>query len=168
MALISKDVQLASVNGALNAVSYNGAPVQSSICIGPGAGAGPTSSAVLADLIDISRGLANYAYGNPVDLLSEQKSASQTFSEQCYYLRIAVTDKPGVLSEISAVLKDHGLSIASMIQNGQSENGPVFLVLTTHKCAKIDIEQAAEEIGHAEHVLNSPMVIPIFDTGFFS
>jgi homoserine dehydrogenase len=168
MALISDDEQLALVNGALNAVSYSGAPVQSSICIGPGAGAGPTSSAVLADLIDISRGLANYAYGSPVDLLSEQKLASQTSKEQCYYLRIAVTDKPGVLSQISAVLRDHGLSIASMIQNGQSEDGPVFLVLTTHKCAKIDIEKAAEVIGNADHVLDSPMVIPIFDKGFFS
>jgi hypothetical protein len=55
-----------------------------------------------------------------------------------------------------------------MIQNGQSEDGPVFLVLTTHKCAKIDIEQAAEVIGNTEHVLDSPMVIPIFDKGFFS
>ena len=66
------------------------------------------------------------------------------------------------------MLRDHGLSIASMIQNGQSEDGPVFLVLTTHKCAKIDIEQAAEVIGNTEHVLDSPMVIPIFDKGFFS
>mgnify|MGYP001214051777 CR=1 FL=1 len=168
MALISDDEQLSSVNGALNAVSYSGAPVKSSICIGPGAGAGPTSSAILADLIDISRGLANYAYGNPIELLSEQKLTFQTSKEQCYYLRIGVTDKPGVLSNISAVLRDHGLSIASMIQNGQSEDGPVFLVLTTHKCAKIDIEQAAEVIAHAEHVLHSPMVIPIFDRGFFN
>ena len=168
MALISDDEQLASVNGALNAVSYIGVPIQSSICIGPGAGAGPTSSAVLADLIDISRGLSNYAYGRPVDLLSEQKLVFQMYKEQCYYLRIAVTDKPGVLSEISAVLRDHGLSIASMIQNGQSKEGPVFLVLTTHKCAKIDIEQAAKVIGYSEHVLHSPIVIPIFNRGFFN
>ena len=167
MALISGDEQLASVNGALNAVSYNGVPIQSSICIGPGAGAGPTSSAVLADLIDISRGLSNYAYGCPVNSLSEQKFVSQMYREQCYYLRIAVTDKPGVLSEISAVLRDHGLSIASMIQNGQSAEGPVFLVLTTHKCAKIKIEQAAEVIGHIEYVRDAPIVIPIFDRGFF-
>ncbi len=168
MALISLDEQLASVNGPLNAVSYIGLPVQSSICIGPGAGAGPTSSSVLADLIDLARGLANFAYGSPVDLLSEQKLKYQTSLEQCFYLRIAVTDKPGVLSEISAVLRDHGLSIASMIQNGHHEDGPVFLVLTTHKCAKEDIRAAAEVIGYSDNVLNSPVVIPIFDEGFFS
>ena len=168
MALISSDEQLASVNGPLNAVNYSGLPVQSSICIGPGAGAGPTSSSVLADLIDVARGLANYAYGCPVNLLSEQKLEYQTSLEQCYYLRIAVSDKPGVLSEISAVLRDHGLSIASMIQNGHSEDGPVYLVLTIHKCARVDVRAAAEVIGHSEHVLNLPVVIPIFDKGFFS
>ncbi|MDA9815567.1 homoserine dehydrogenase [Alphaproteobacteria bacterium] len=167
MALIPADEQLASVNGSLNAVSYSGTPVQSCVCIGPGAGAGPTSSAVLADIIDVASGLANFAYGIPVEFLAEQKIEHHKSSQQSYYLRLSVTDKPGVLSEISAILKDHDLSVASMIQNGQSEDGPVFLVFTTHKCAKAEIEAAVQIMQKSEHVLNTPMVIPIFDTGSF-
>ena len=168
MALIPADEQLASVNGALNAVSYRGVPVESSISIGPGAGAGPTSSAVLADLIDVATGLANFAYGCPVSSLSEQKVDEHKISEQCYYLRIAVKDKPGVLSEISAILRDYELSIASMIQNGQANNGPVFLVLTTHKCTKKVIEAAVNKISLCGHVLDSPMLIPIYDSDSFA
>ncbi len=168
MALIPSEEQLASVNGALNAVSFRGTPVETSISIGPGAGAGPTSSAVLADLIDVATGLGNFAYGCPVKTLSAQKLEEPKLSEQCYYLRIAVTDKPGVLSEISAILRDHGLSVASMIQNGQAHDGPVFLVLTTHKCTKKVIEAAVSKISLCEHVLDSPMLIPIYDSGFFS
>ena len=167
MALIASDEQLASVNGALNAVSYRGVPVESSICIGPGAGAGPTTSAVLADLIDIATGLANFAYGSPVETLSEQILDLNNSFKQCYYLRIAVTDKPGVLSEVSSILRDHGLSIASMIQNEQSDDGSVFLVLTTHKCAKKDIESAAIQISNFEYVLSAPILIPIYDSGSF-
>ncbi len=167
MALIPSKEQLASVNGALNAVSYRGVPVESSICIGPGAGAGPTSSAVLADLIDVASGLANFAYGCPVKALSVQKLDEHNLPKQCFYLRIAVTDKPGVLSEISAILRDYKLSVASMIQNGQADDGPVFLVLTTHKCTKKNIEAAVSKISLSEHVLDSPMLIPIYDSGSF-
>ncbi len=167
MALIPSEEQLASVNGALNAVSYRGNPVESSICIGPGAGAGPTSSAVLADLIDVATGLANFAYGSPVETLSEQKLDENKLSQQCYYLRIAVTDRPGVLSEISAILRDYELSVASMIQNSHSNDGSVFLVLTTHKCTKKIIETAVSKISLSEHVLDSPMLIPIYDSGSF-
>ena len=167
MALIPSEEQLATVNGALNAVSYRGMPVGSSISIGPGAGAGPTSSAVLADLIDVSTGLGSFAYGCPVKTLATQKLDETEISQQCYYLRIAVTDKPGVLSEISAILRYHELSVASMIQNGQADDGPVFLVLTTHKCTKKIIEAAVGKISLCEHVLNSPMLIPIYDSGSF-
>ena len=119
------------------------------------------------DGIDIATGLANFAYGSPVETLSEQTLDLNNSFKQCYYLRIAVTDKPGVLSEVSSILRDHGLSIASMIQNEQSNDGSVFLVLTTHKCAKKDIESAAIQISNFEYVLGAPILIPIYDSGSF-
>ena len=111
--------------------------------------------------------MANFAYGSPVETLSEQILDLNNSFKQCYYLRIAVTDKPGVLSEVSSILRDHGLSIASMIQNEQSDDGSVFLVLTTHKCAKKDIESAAIQISNLEYVLGAPILIPIYDSGSF-
>ena len=158
--LVAQDSQLAKIDGALNAVAYSGSPVQSIVCTGPGAGDGPTASAVLADVIDIARGHRAYPFGKPTSRLIS-KDVQQPVEEGRYYLRMMVEDQVGVLNAVTAILRDHDISVESMLQKGPSDKAAVHLVLTTHITRQQAVNAACASLAGEAFIAGDILALPI-------
>ena len=154
--------QLAKVNGVLNAVEYHGSSVGSTLSIGPGAGAGPTSSAVLSDLVDIARNRISPAFGRPVAALSNGNNVAATDGvERPYYIRLMVIDQPGVLADVTKILQQQNISIESMLQQGRSPDDVVPLVMTTHHATSESITGALHDLTALACIKAKPVAMPI-------
>jgi homoserine dehydrogenase len=160
---------LSNVNGTLNAVTVTGDASGDILLCGRGAGMMPTASAVAGDLVDLARNLMAGVSGRvpglgfqpanvgaipilPIDQISGH-----------YYFRFSALDRPGVLSTISGVLGQHGISIQSVHQKGRKTNGAVPLVMLTHRAREKDVQQALERIGVLDVVAAKPVLIRIED-----
>ncbi len=154
---------LAHVAGAMNAVVAEGNFVGRLFFEGRGAGEGPTASAVVADLIDIARGELGPAFAMPVASLAEPGNADAGARVGRFYLRFTVADRPGVLAEITAAMRDAEVSIESVIQRGEAPDGGVLLVMTTHECAEARVADALAALAGSPSLVGEPMVMPILD-----
>lgn len=162
--LVPLSSSLAKVDGPLNAVEIEGEPLGSVISIGPGAGAGATTSAVLADIIDVVTGRAAPFFGQAATaLVAPSVTGDSNGVQSAYYLRLTVVDRPGVLAEITTVLSAHKASVDSMIQqgHGDDETAPVEIVLTTHVVKSSAMTAAIEEIMGLDVVLETPTAMVI-------
>jgi homoserine dehydrogenase len=140
---------LAGVRGAMNAVLLRSEALGPTLLFGQGAGAMPTGSAVVADIIDLSRNLLSGSPGRvplpPAASLVRLRSHAEIRTG--YYLRFSVKDAPGVLARIAATLAKHGISIAAVQQREHEEEGaPVPLVIVTHQAREADLRLAIGEI----------------------
>ncbi len=154
---------LAHVAGAMNAVVAEGNFVGRLFFEGRGAGEGPTASAVVADLIDIARGELGPAFAMPVARLATPGVADAGAPEGRFYVRFSVADRPGVLAEIAAAMRDANVSIESLIQRGEAPDGGVLLVLTTHHCAVARVSDALTSLAGSDSLVGAPMLMPILD-----
>jgi homoserine dehydrogenase len=131
--LIKKDTYIANVNGVMNAVILEGKPVGQSLLQGEGAGPGPTSSALMSDLLSILRGNIKYPFGLPF----KKRKKINTYDKNQYlnslYLRFDVKDKPGVLSSITKVFTKNKISIKNLIQKPDKKNKTASIVILTHE-----------------------------------
>ena len=160
--LLPINSQLAKVDGVLNAVEYHGHPVNSVISIGPGAGAGPTSSAVLADLVDVARGRWGHAFGRPVAQLADGTKAENGMGpDKPYYIRLMVRDQAGVLADVTRILQEQGISVESLVQQGRSPDDVVPLVMTTHEASGAGVQAALAAFTTLESVRATPVAMPI-------
>ncbi len=159
--LVPVNHPLAHVTGAMNAVVAEGNFVGRLFFQGRGAGEGPTASAVVADLIDIARGEFGPAFAMPVSQLVTPIIAVAGAHVGRTYLRFSVADKPGVLAEITAAMRDAGVSIESVIQRGETPEGGVLLVMTTHDGPESAVAGALDRLRGSDNVLGEPMVMPI-------
>src|SRR5690606_37506593 len=131
-AMLRRDAPIARVEGVFNAVAVEGEDVGAVMLEGRGAGAGPTASAVVADLMDVARGLRLPVFGQPAAGRAEHPVAPLSAHRGAYYIRLQVVDRPGVLADISAVLRDQDVSIQSLIQRARDPGRGVPIVLTSH------------------------------------
>jgi homoserine dehydrogenase len=154
---------LAHVTGAMNAVVAEGNFVGRLLFQGRGAGEGPTASAVAADLIDIARGEFGPAFAMPVASLALPQAADAGAQRGRSYLRFTVTDKPGVLAELTAAMRDGGVSIESMIQRGAAPDGGVLVAMTTHECPASAVDAALARVENSASLVGKPMRMPILD-----
>lgn len=159
--LVPIDHPLAHVAGAMNAVVVEGNFVGRLLFEGRGAGEGPTASAVVADLIDIARGEFGAAFAMPVDQLARAQKAPLGARYGQTYVRFSVRDRPGVLAEITAAMRDATVSIESMIQSGEGPDGGVLLVMTTHAGPEHAMSAALSRLSSSDSLLGKPMVMPI-------
>lgn len=159
--LVPKTSPLAHVDGVLNGIFVNGDFVGPSFTSGRGAGEGPTASAIVADLMDMACGVSRPAFGLPSGSLGSAPTATREDWSGEYYIRLVVKDRPGVIAEIAPVLRDHRISIESLIQRGRSADQPVSIILTTHETTGREMHRAAAQIGKLETVLEQPLVLPI-------
>lgn len=157
--LVPFDCLLSNVEGAMNAVLVYGDAVGPTMYYGQGAGALPTASAVVADLVDVTR-LQTADPDHRVPYLAFQPEAMSNVPvlpmadvESAYYLRLRVHDRPGVLSDISRILADSGISIGSMFQEpyGDEQADIIFL---THKAQEGAIDAAMIKIRSLPFVLS--------------
>lgn len=159
--MVPEDAPLARVDGVYNAVVAEGDFVGRLMLEGRGAGAGPTASAVVADLVDIARGRMTPVWGAASGALSDAPSVPMTAHVGCYYLRLMVVDRPGVIADVTAVLRDHGVSLESMLQRGRAPGEAVPVVMVTHETAESEMRAAVEQIGELDAVLEEPAVVRI-------
>jgi homoserine dehydrogenase len=155
---------LASVGGAYNAVHIRGDSCGSLMFSGRGAGQMPTASSVVADIVEIAHNLI-FHRPSRASLLPTNPAAGEVTLRPMerirsrYYLRFMAVDKPGVLSRISGVLAEHGISIASMIQKGRAEQTAVPIVMLSHEAVEGDLQQALVRINRLEVVARDTMCI---------
>ncbi len=154
---------LAHVAGSMNAVVAEGNFVGRLFFEGRGAGEGPTASAVVADLIDIARGEYGPAFAMPVASLAHPGTADPGKREGRAYLRFAVADRTGVLAELTAAMRDAGVSIESMIQRGEAPGGGVLVVMTTHEGPESAVTAALAALSGSRSLVGAPMMMPILD-----
>jgi homoserine dehydrogenase len=159
--MVSKDAPIAHVEGAYNAVVAHGDFVDDTMYQGRGAGAGPTASAVVADVIDVARGFTVSTFGVPAGSLSDTDSAPIERHRGAYYIRLMVSDEPGVIAAVTAVFRDEGVSIGSMLQRGRSQTEAVPVVLTTHECEEAAMRRTLERIEALDSVVEEPTMIRI-------
>jgi homoserine dehydrogenase len=161
--LLPLSSQLAKVNGVLNAVEFYGEPVGSVLAIGPGAGGGATSSAVLADIIDVAHDRGGMPFGRPVAQLADTTDQPGAgLADTPFYVRLMVVDEPGVLADVTGILQKHMISVESMIQQGRAPGDIVALVMTTHEIAGTKLWQALDEMTSLPSVKARPVAMPIF------
>ncbi|NKC31963.1 homoserine dehydrogenase [Falsiroseomonas selenitidurans] len=152
---------IARVDGVFNAVVAEGDFVGRVVLEGRGAGAGPTASAIAADLIDIARGRATPVWGVAGRDLSQAPSVPMDSRVGAYYLRLMVLDRPGVIADVTAALRDHAISLESMLQRGRAPGEAVPVVVTTHDCQESQMLAAIARIEALEAVLEKPAMIRI-------
>ena len=150
--LVPESRLIANVNGVMNAVRVDANMVGETLYYGPGAGALPTASSVVADIIDISR-LITADSGNRVPHLAFQPSQVQEQRilpideiTSSYYLRVQVEDKPGVLGRIAGLLADENVSIEALIQKGVQDDSTPEIVILTHSTQEKKVKKAIAAI----------------------
>ena len=129
----------------------------------------PTASAVIGDAVDIARNLLTGTNGRMPGLsyqMDQIRSIPVPSIEEIsthYYFRFAALDRPGVLSSISGVLGNHGISIQSVQQKGRKTKGSVPVVMVSHKAKEADVKKALSEIAALDVVGDEPVLIRIED-----
>ncbi|HKX77327.1 MAG TPA: homoserine dehydrogenase [Novosphingobium sp.] len=164
--LVPFDHPLAHVDGATNAVVAEGNFSGRLLFQGAGAGDGPTASAVVADLIDIARGDLGGEAGAPFSIQVSQMEAMPPAPSGHRigraYLRFLVADRPGVLAEITAAMRDAGVSIESLIQKGRAEaGGEVLVAMVTHEGPEAAVTEALRLLEGSPSLTEPPLVMHI-------
>jgi homoserine dehydrogenase len=159
--MVSTGAPISQVEGVFNAVVAEGDQVDTTLYAGRGAGGGPTASAVVADLADLAKGACLPVFGVPGALLTRLERAPMDRHYGAYYFRLMVVDKPGVMADVAACLRDHEVSIEALIQRARNPGEPVPIVLTTHEVAEAQMTGALARIGGLDAVLEPPRMIRI-------
>ena len=159
--MVSLATPIAHVEGVLNAVVATGDFAGDTVYQGRGAGAGPTASAVVADLVDVAIGRWTPTFGVPAGELRALPAAPMERHVGAYYIRLNVRDQPGVIAGIAAAFRDQQVSIESMLQRGRSTTEAVPVVLTTHETQEAAMRRALDQIEQLAAVVEPPIMIRI-------
>jgi homoserine dehydrogenase len=164
--LVPKETMLSAVNGVMNAVMIHGDAVGPTMFYGAGAGAEPTASAVVADIIELGRALTvdhdeRVPYlGFHTDHMSDEPILTIDDVTCCFYLRLHVQDKKGVLADVTRILSDNNVSIDAMVQR-EVDQGLVPIVMMTHEVREGDMNLALAKIGALDTVDSDIMRIRV-------
>ena len=160
--LVPADSPFGQLQGGTNMVMLEGDSVGQIVLRGPGAGEGPTASAVMSDVLDIARGLRLPTFGQPASTLAEATPA-RSATPAPYYLRMTLLDKPGALAKIATCLGEAGISIDQMRQINQpgEEDDDAIVIFVTHKAAPADIAHAMTRFGNTGVLVDTPVAIRI-------
>ncbi|WP_298804716.1 homoserine dehydrogenase, partial [uncultured Lentibacter sp.] len=159
--LVPDSSPLGQLEGGTNMVVLEGDQVEQIVLRGPGAGEGPTASAVMGDVMDIARGIRPAIFGRPSRELAAATAAAAS-APAPYYLRFSLLDKPGALAKVTTALGNAGVSIDRMRQYGHADtSAPVLIV--THKSAHSELEAALSAMDALDVVVGKPVALRIED-----
>ncbi len=161
--LVPTSHPLASVNDVNNAVLVEGDPIGQVMFYGPGAGEGPTASAVVSDLLLIASSLANGTKPNPLLTCPHHHTLSIIPNAEVVtrlYVRLLVKDSPGVIGKLGTCFGTHSVSLESIVQIG-IQNGQVELVVVTHEVPEGSFQKALAEIRQFEEVIDIPSLLHV-------
>jgi len=156
--LVPASSPLGKLEGVTNMVVLEGDFVGRTVYEGPGAGEGPTASAIVADIVDIARGIKTPAFGIPAARL-QQAARATGGAPAAYYLRLALDDQPGVMAKVAAALGDEGVSIHRMHQEG--EGGHATVLIVTHDTQRDAIDKALSVVEASDVANGTPVAIRI-------
>ncbi len=163
---VKADSQIGAVESVFNAVIYDAEPVDRIMVVGRGAGAGPTASAVLSDILDAAQGAVLPVYARPCDqlvTLDKEFATRQQDEESRFYLRLRVLDVPGVVADVATVLKNYQISISVVSQEGRAPKQPVDVVFVLHEASEKSVADACRDLSELQSVLERPTVLRIED-----
>ena len=160
-ALIKKSSYIASIDGVLNAVIVNGAPVGQNVIQGEGAGPEATTSALVSDISSILRGNIKFPFS--ISSKERKKLKYNDISERFFsaYLRFEVIDKPGVLSNITKIFSKNKVSIKRLIQNPNKAKKFSSIVIITHSCKDKFINKIIKQAEKKKYLITKPKLIRI-------
>ena len=160
--LVDKNSYIGNVSDVMNAVILEGDPIGQSVLQGEGAGPGPTSSALMSDLLSILRGNIKKPFG----IASKKRTFSSPFNSDNYlnslYLRIEVKDKPGVLSSITNILAKYKISVQRLIQIPDNKKKTASIVIITHKTKEINSKKCLASFKKNKNILKDPVLLRLF------
>ncbi len=157
--LVPDNSPLGQLEGGTNMCVIEGDQVEQVVMRGPGAGMGPTASAVMGDVMDIARGIRIPVFGKPAHMLTQAKPA-RAVTPAPYYLRLTLEDKPGALAKVATVLGEAGISIDRMRQyDHNEETAPVLIV--THKTTRAALDTALDAMPGLGVVAGTPVALRI-------
>jgi len=169
--LVPKGSPLGQLQGGTNMVVLEGDSVGQIVMRGPGAGMGPTASAVMSDVIDLARGTRISTFGQPAATLSDSLPA-KTVTPAAHYLRMTLLDKPGTMAKIATCLGEAGVSIDQMRQYGHTSDGTDSLsprhspagarvLIVTHKATRTEVDAAVAKFAATGVIVGAPVVLRI-------
>ena len=158
--LIDTKHPLAAIRGALNAVVVEGENINQLVFSGPGAGAAPTASAVIGDVLSACHQLSSNQ-SNWYQLRS-QKNDNKNFDDvsSSWFIRLSVADEPGVLASIAGTFSENNVSIESVIQEGRGEQAE--LVLVTHEAPEKDMQNSINQITSLDSVTSVTSTLRVY------
>ena len=159
--LVKKDSYIANINGVMNAVILDGIPVGQTIMQGEGAGPGPTSSALMSDLLSILRGNIKYPFGQPFNKREKISFYDKKKYSNSLYLRFEVKDKPGVLLSITNLFAKNKISIKNLIQNPNKKNKKASIIIITHRNLEKNNNSLLNSLSKNKFILKKPTFIRI-------
>jgi homoserine dehydrogenase len=159
--MVPRTTPIANVEGVFNAIMVEGDFCGRIMLEGRGAGAEPTASAVVADLLDIAAERRSPGFAIAAAKLAARPASPMDRHRGAYYIRLMVMDRPGVIADVSAALRDEQVSLEAMIQRGRSPTEAVPVVLTTHETEEAAMRRALARIGTLSTVLEPPRMIRI-------
>ena len=160
--LVKKDSYIGNVNGVMNAVIVEGRPIGESVLQGEGAGPGPTSSALMSDLLSILRGNIKYPFGIPDIKRKKPLPFNEKISSHSLYLRLEVKDKPGVLSEITRLLAKNKISIERVIQIPDHKKKSASIIIITHRAIENRSQNLINSLKRNNNIIKKPVQIRLF------
>jgi homoserine dehydrogenase len=152
--LLPSEHLLANVNGVMNAVLVKGNRVGETMYYGGGAGAGPTASAVVADIIDLARSIAQQVpyLGYQQDQIQDLPALTADQFQSAYYLRLQVSDQSGVMNAITQALATQGISIEALLQKDPRGGGTATVALITDKVVELSMRTALAQLEQLDAV----------------
>ena len=159
--MLRQDAAVAHVDGVLNAVVADGDFVDRIVQEGRGAGERPTASAVVADIADIACGRRAPTFGVPVRQLAALPALPMSRHRGCYYVRLMVLDQPGVLADVTSILRDDAVSMEAVLQRARAPGEAVPVVMTTHETEEAAMVRALQRIGALPSSVEPPRMIRI-------
>ncbi|CUI84331.1 homoserine dehydrogenase [Cognatishimia activa] len=157
--LVPADSPLGQLKGGTNMVVLEGDAVEQVVLRGPGAGEGPTASAVMGDICDVARGLRLSTFGVPAKELEEAKPATSN-SPAPYYVRLELLDRPGAMAKLASALGDAGVSIDRMRQS-QHDGTEAPVLIVTHKTQRSALQDALEALKGSDVLASDPVALRI-------
>ena len=158
--LVPDTSPLGQLQGGTNMIVLEGDAVEQIVLRGPGAGAGPTASAVMSDVCDIARGFALPVFGQPATTLEAAKPALSVLPAP-YYLRMGLVDKPGALAKVAAALGEASVSIERMRQYGHADLEAAQVLIVTHKTTRASLDVAIEAMEGTGVLASAPVALRI-------
>ncbi len=157
--LIPESSEISKLEGGTNMVIIDSDFIGRTSLSGPGAGQGPTASAIVSDIIDIAKGTITPVFGISAKFLKKIKKETRGI-KRCYYLRLSLVDKPGALAKVATVLGENNISIDRMRQKAhRGKVAPILIV--THETTLKSIREAVAAISILDVCLETPVSIKI-------